>query len=72
MDPYENLANAIVLAAAEDYRKALRLLKRNPKHYESLRIKAECEKFFLSSWFSTLKSLDGECLLEKLKEEAEN
>ena len=29
-DPYENLANAIVLSAVEDYRKALKKYSRNP------------------------------------------
>ena len=30
MDPYQNLANAIVLQAVRDYRSALRRLKKNP------------------------------------------
>ena len=31
-DPYKNLANAIIIQAATDYRKALCQLKRNPKY----------------------------------------
>lgn len=30
-DPYERLANAIILSAAADYRAALKKVKRNPK-----------------------------------------
>ena len=31
-DPYENLANAIIVQAAKDYQKAMRQLRRNPKY----------------------------------------
>ena len=31
-DPYQDLANAIVLQAARDYRTALKILKRNPRN----------------------------------------
>ena len=30
-DPYERLANAIILSAVSDYRAALKRVKRNPK-----------------------------------------
>lgn len=30
MEPYENLANAIIVQAVKDYRKAIRFLKRHP------------------------------------------
>ena len=51
-DPYENLANAIVLTAVEDYRKALKKYSRNP---DSKSAKAEVdslERFFRSQWYS--------------------
>ena len=35
-DPYRALANAIIVQAAKDYRKALRQLRRNPR-YETAR-----------------------------------
>lgn len=35
-DPYENLANAIVLSAAQDYRKALRIISGHPYHRDAL------------------------------------
>ena len=42
-DPYENLANAIVITAAKDYRDALRSLTRN-KNIKSLFIKMHCKR----------------------------
>lgn len=65
----ENLAHAIILQAVKDYRKALKILKRNPRHKESKEMVADCEGFFLSKWFTTLTNLDGKVLMEKLKKE---
>lgn len=71
-DGYENLANAIVLAAVRDWRAAVKKLKKRPKHELSLQMKAECEQFFRSEWFQILTSVDGEVVLRKLKQEAED
>jgi hypothetical protein len=66
---YMNLANAIVIQAVKDYRKALRTLSLNPNNrsaqYESRRI----EQFFRSGWFGVLTSIDPEMLISKLKAE---
>lgn len=70
MNPYENLANAIILQTVKDYRKAQKRLKKNGRDSDSRRICRDCEKFFLSDWFSTLSSADGEVILQKLKQEA--
>lgn len=70
-DPYENLANAIVLRAVEDWRDAVHRLKRRPKSETALRMKKECEEFFRSEWFTKLTPLDGEELLKRLMKEAE-
>lgn len=69
-DPYQNLANAIVLSAVKDWRAAVKKLKKRSKHELSLQMKDECERFFLSGWFETLTSVDGEVILKKLKQEA--
>ena len=68
-DPYEALANAIVLQACEDYRTALRKLKKNPKNQEAMSEAMECERFFRSGWYQALTSVDGEYLIRKLREE---
>ena len=58
MNPYEELANAIVLQAVKDYR-----LNDDERELASI------ERFFRSGWFQTLTSLDGEVLIEKLHRE---
>ncbi len=66
-DHYENLANAIIVQAAKDYRKALQQLKRCP-HAERARLtKAEVERFFRSEWFGILTDADPDYLLDQLK-----
>ena len=68
-DPYENLANAIVLSAVADYRKALKRLSKNPGS-DSAKAEVESqERFFRSRWYSVLTSVDGEYLIRKLRSE---
>lgn len=58
MNPYEELANAIVLQAVKDYR-----LHDDERELDSL------ERFFCSSWFSMLTSINPEMLISKLRKE---
>ena len=64
----QELANAIVLQAVEDYRNAL-----DGKSYESNLppevVVERLEKFFRSNYFALLTKVKGEYLIEKLKEE---
>ena len=69
-DPYERLANAIVLQAVMDYRRALRKLRKDSKDEEAVKTIVQVEKFFRSGWYQLLTSIDGEFLLNKLREEA--
>lgn len=64
---YQDLANAIVVQAAEDYRNALKGISYN--HYPAEIIIERLEKFFKSDYFGILTRVDGEYLLWKLKEE---
>ena len=66
-DPYESLANAIVLQAVADYRAALKKIKRNPKNKEAVSEALQIEKFFRSQWYQVLTSVDGEYLIRKLQ-----
>ena len=68
-DPYEDLAQAIILQAVKDYRDARRKMKRYPKDKEAKLMIRDCESFFRSGLFSVLTNIDGQMLLEKLKEE---
>jgi hypothetical protein len=69
--PYQDLANAIIVQAAQDYRRDLKALKRGYR-WELAADKEEIERFFHSQWFSMLTTLDPDYLLERLKEEAED
>ena len=66
---YTNLANAIIIQAAKDYKKALRRLKKFPRDKEVRHTKRDCERFFRSGWFERLTDLNGEVLIRKLNEE---
>ena len=66
---YTNLANAIIIQAAKDYKKALRCLKKFPRDKEALHTTQDCERFFRSDWFERLTDLNGEVLIEKLHRE---
>ena len=68
-DPYENLASAIVITAAKDYRDALQSLTRNKNNDKAKRMKEEVERFFNSDWYSVLTDLDGAFLMRKIQEE---
>ena len=65
---YENLANAIVIQAAKDYRKALRKYKRQPENKAAKSEIREIERFFRSNWYKMLTDLDGEMLIARLRE----
>lgn len=66
---YQKLANAIIVMAADDYRelcKAGKLKTKVGSKYTSI---DSIEDFFRSDYYKSLTELDGEYLLEKLKEE---
>lgn len=69
MTPYENLANAIIISAVRDYKKALRRLNTHPENAAALATKAEVEEFFHSKWFETLTKVDPAYLIEKIHAE---
>ena len=67
-DPYENLANAVIAQAAEDYRRLLKRAKKNPANREALDEALQIERFFRSGWYQRLTNVDGEFLIRKLQE----
>jgi tagatose-1,6-bisphosphate aldolase len=69
IDPYEDLANAIVLLAVKDYRDALKKLMKHPRHESAKHTKAEVERFLRSDWYRELTSVDGDYLLKKIRSE---
>lgn len=69
INPYEGLANGIILQAVKDYRDANKKLARGRKNQDASRMKQECLRFFRSGWFSALTAIDPEFLIKKLDEE---
>lgn len=65
-DPYENLANAIILTAVDEYRRALKRYEKNPKSTVAKADIDELERFFRSKWYSALTTIDGELLIRKI------
>ena len=60
-DPYQNLANAIICVAADDYRTAL-------KQGDKL-LMSSLQRFFRSAWCGVLTSIDTEFLMDALNKE---
>ena len=61
MNPYENLANAIILQAAKDYRLTV----------DELQLQ-EIERCYRSGWFGVLSKVDPEFLIKELRKEKRN
>ena len=69
-DPYEELANAVVIQACNDYKKAYKQsLRKSGFAGEADAELAELEEFFRSDWYKQLTEVDGEYLMERLREE---
>ena len=69
---YENCGNAIIIQAAEDYKRAYKAVMSGKASYEMRARAEECEDFFESEWFKELTSIDEKRLMQKLREESRN
>lgn len=69
MNPYQELANAIIIQAVKDYRVALRRCAVFPKDRAYKNERESLERFFRSGWFGTLTKLDGEVLMSDIQKE---
>ena len=65
----EELANGIIIQAAQDWRAAMAILRENPEDPEARETVRETESFFLSEYYATLTKVDGAWLLGRLKDE---
>lgn len=69
-DPYEEIANAIIIQACNDYKKAYhRHLNRNTIVTGTDQELTELEEFFRSDWYKKLTEIDGEYLMERLRKQ---
>ena len=68
---YENLANAIILQAVEDYEKAIACLctRYMPDKYifEAKKAKGSCDVFFRSKWYRTLTPVESNVITDRTK-----
>lgn len=55
---YTELANAIIIQAVKDYRRAI-----------SPQVRRGIKRFFLSDWFMILSDADGKRILKRLEQE---
>ena len=69
MTGYNELANAIIEQAANDFRAAQRKLRKDPYNINARRTAQETEEFFCSDWFKVLTAVNGPEILKHLKEE---
>ena len=65
----EELANAIIIQAAQDFRAAKHCLQEEPDNEETRQTVAETEAFFLSKYYCTLTTYNGSTLLNRLRKE---
>ena len=64
---WQALADAIILQAAEDYRRLTRRLIAHPDELDKESEKRRIVRFLCSPWFGVLSDLDGRRLLRDLK-----
>jgi len=64
---WQALADAIILQAADDYRRLTRRLITHPDELDKASEKRRIERFLCSPWFGVLSELDGRRLLRDLK-----
>ena len=69
---WEDLANAIILSAVEDYTRAFKRFLRHPSGKSAKKEVAELKEFFFGDWYSMLTDVDPHYLLDKLQEAIEN
>ena len=63
--PWEDLANGIIEQAADDYKKALKRIKKS-KQLKAVQEIHSLNRWFRSEWFSMLTQVDPEYIIEKL------
>ena len=67
----EELANAVIIQAAKDYREAMKDLWLCPRNAKAKYMLEECENFFKSRYFNMYTAINGVWLMNKLREEFE-
>lgn len=63
--PWEDLANGIIKQAADDYKKALKRIKKT-NHLNAAQEIHSLNRWFRGDWFSMLTQVDPEYIIENL------
>ena len=66
---WHDLANAVILQAVDDYRKAYTIYCRRPWDTSAKATVEEVTRFFHSQWFCALSGVDGPAVLNRITEE---
>ena len=68
IDPYQELANALIVTASRDYMSAYKKFLRTGKGYGKV---MKEEKFIFSEWFEILSDADPDYLIEAMRKKCE-
>ena len=68
LDPYQELANAIIVSASKDYMRAYKKYLRTGHDYGKV---MKEERFFFTDWFNTLSDANPDYLVQAMRKKCE-
>lgn len=68
-DPWQSLANAIIVQACEDYRTVCEMVKLKPRSKQWREERRKLLEFFKSEYCSLLSKVDVDVLIEKINKD---
>ena len=68
LDPYQELANAIIVSASKDYMRAYKKYLRTGLDYGKV---MKEERFFFTDWFNTLSDANPDYLVSAMRKKCE-
>ena len=68
LDPYQELANAIIVSASKDYMRAYKKYLRTGEGYANV---MKEERFFFTDWFNTLSDANPDYLVSAMRKKCE-
>ena len=68
LDPYQELANAIIVSASKDYMRAYKKYLRTGLDYDKV---MKEERFFFTDWFNTLSDANPTYLVQAMRKKCE-
>ena len=69
---YQALANAIIIQAAKDYKRVLRVIKKHPGSQAAMDEAKKLERFFHSRWYGVLTEVNPDYLMRQIQRKAIN